>query len=110
MVVVAGGERRGIDLDAVREVAPARACTPLPGAPACVLGLANLGGRVVTVVDLAAALGLDPGDAPDGRIVVVSHAGRGVGLAVDEVVGIDPASAPTAAPLETGRLLGPLFA
>jgi purine-binding chemotaxis protein CheW len=110
MIVVAGGERRGIDLDAVREVATPRAYTPLPGAPACVLGLANLRGRIVTVVDLAAALGREPGDAPDGRIVVVSHAGRGVGLAVDEVVGIDPAAVPTAAPLEAASLLGPLFA
>lgn len=71
------------------EVLPARAYARLPGAPASVAGLANRRGRMITVVDLGAALDLPPAAVGDlHRIVVVSYGGRELGLAVKDVLQI----------------------
>jgi purine-binding chemotaxis protein CheW len=87
MVLFAVGEHRfGIPIDRIREIIPARPYTPLPGAEAFVCGLINLRGRIVTVVDLGARLGLAPAAShPDHSIVIVERAGKPVGLAVQEV-------------------------
>jgi len=47
------GQRLAIPLEKVIRVVPALKCTPLPGAPPTILGLVNLGGQIVPVVDLA---------------------------------------------------------
>jgi purine-binding chemotaxis protein CheW len=70
----------------VREILPARPYTPLPGSASHVCGLVNLRGRIVTVVDLGARLGVEPATAsPDHSLVIVDHDGRPVGLAVADV-------------------------
>jgi purine-binding chemotaxis protein CheW len=71
------------DLDAVREIVPARAATRLPGAPEWVLGLVNLRGTLLTVVDLAARFG--ERSAAMRSIIVAEGAGRMFGLGVDGV-------------------------
>lgn len=47
------GQHLAVPLENVIRVIPALQCLPLPGAPPTVLGLANLRGQVVPVVDLA---------------------------------------------------------
>lgn len=47
------GQRLAIPLESVIRVVPALKCTPLPGAPQTVLGLVNVRGQIVPVVDLA---------------------------------------------------------
>ena len=47
------GQHLAVPLDSVIRVIPALRCTPLPGAPRTVLGLANVRGQIVPVVDLA---------------------------------------------------------
>lgn len=73
------------DLDAVREIVPARAATRLPGAPEWVRGLINLRGTLVTVVDLAARFGSAERGAESRSIVVAEAAGKVLGIGVDEV-------------------------
>jgi len=76
------------DLEAVREIVPARAATRLPGAPAWVRGIVNLRGTLLTVVDLAARFGVaaDPAGAGAVRsLIVVEVAGKAFGLGVHEV-------------------------
>jgi chemotaxis signal transduction protein len=73
------------DLDAVREIVPARVSTRLPGAPAWVRGLINLRGTLVTVVDLAARFGSEDRGFEARSIVVVEALGKVLGLGVDEV-------------------------
>lgn len=68
--------------------------TPIPGAVAYVLGLVQIRGRVVPVIDLRLRFGM-PGTEPtlDTRVVVVQLGGRTVGLLVDsarDVVNISP--------------------
>jgi purine-binding chemotaxis protein CheW len=84
----AGDRTFGCAIDAVREIVPQRRATRLPGAPPSVQGLINLRGTIVTVVDLSLWLGGDRAAASDGSIVLVDHAGRVAGLAVDEVLDV----------------------
>jgi purine-binding chemotaxis protein CheW len=65
-----------VELVRVREVVPAPALTPLPGAPPALAGVFNLRGDVVPLFDLAALLGLPGGD--HGDQVAVTDAGHGV--------------------------------
>ena len=71
------------DLEAVREIVPARPATRLPGAPEWICGLINLRGTLVTVVDLAIRFGA--GAAGPKPIIVVEAAGKTFGIGVDEV-------------------------
>jgi len=82
-----GARSYGIDLDAVREILRPRAATRLPGAPAAVLGLINVRGRIVTVIDLGVTLGLRAAPEP-GAVILVEHGPKLVGAAVDEVIDV----------------------
>ena len=75
----------GCEIAVVREIIPARLATRLPGSPGYVLGLINLRGTVITVIDLVQRLGAGTADAREGSIVLVAFGPRSVGLAVDEV-------------------------
>jgi purine-binding chemotaxis protein CheW len=89
VLFVVGAHRFGVPIGRIREIIPGRAYTPLPGSEAFVCGLINLRGRIVTVVDLGARLGLAPASShPDHGIVIVEHRGKLVGLAVQEVARI----------------------
>lgn len=82
----AGGHWFGVAIGAIREIIPPRPYTPLPGSEPFVCGLINLRGRIVTVIDLGARLGLAPSAAgPEHSIVILEHGGRPVGMAVEEV-------------------------
>jgi purine-binding chemotaxis protein CheW len=79
------GRRCACDLEAVREIVPARAATRLPGAPDWIRGLINLRGTLVTVVDLAVRFGSIPGIDGMKSIIVVEASGKSFGIGVDEV-------------------------
>lgn len=51
------GQHLAVPLDSVIRVIPALQCTPLPGAPRTVLGLANVRGQIIPVLDLASRFG-----------------------------------------------------
>lgn len=53
-------ERYGIDILTVREIQRGSLVTPARGAHACVRGLVNLRGQVVTVIDPAIRMGFAP--------------------------------------------------
>jgi len=57
LLLPVGADRYALELVAIREVVVAPTVVPLPGAPATVLGVANLRGEVVPVFDTAALLG-----------------------------------------------------
>lgn len=90
-----GSERYGLPLAAVREVVNPAAMSSVPRAPAAVRGIMNLRGRVVTVVDLAAMLGVATpapaqGASPPGKVVLLDRGRRDLGLLVGEVDGVHP--------------------
>jgi purine-binding chemotaxis protein CheW len=81
-----GGQDFCVDIMSVREIRGWTPATVLPHAPAYILGVINLRGAVVPIVDLAARMGLEP-IRPDARhvivICVVDH--QTVGFLVDAV-------------------------
>ncbi|MDH5315773.1 MAG: chemotaxis protein CheW [Gemmatimonadota bacterium] len=80
----AGGVRCGAPIAQLREILPSTDLAALPGAPAVVRGLANVRGKLLTVVDGRMVLGQDGATAP-AVTILVQVGGRTVGLAVDEV-------------------------
>ena len=68
----------------VLEVASLGDVTPVPGAPIEILGVRNLRGKILPVIDLAALLGTRR-SRPAGRLLVTESEGRQAGLAIDEV-------------------------
>lgn len=75
-----------LDAAVVLEVIRVGEITPVPHSAAEILGVINLRGRIVSLVDMARVLGL-PEQPPGGRsrIFIVEHAGEYVGLLADEV-------------------------
>ncbi len=89
-----GGQVLAVEAGAVREILGASEPTRIPGTPPAVLGLVNVRGTLVPVVDAAAAVGLTAGASLPTLVLVERH-GRPVGLAVEEV--LDLTSVPTSA-------------
>ena len=86
------GATYALPLARVREVDRLPSITPLPNVPAWVLGAANLRGEIISVVDLAAFLGLAPrgatGQSPirrDARLLAVRAGGMEAGLVVERL-------------------------
>lgn len=76
----------GVELAEVEEINRHTEVTPVPGAPACVRGLINLRGEVVTVLDLKTILGLGETQiGPGTRNVIVRSQNERIGLLVDAV-------------------------
>ena len=75
------------DAAIVREIIRPEPATPVPHAPEAVVGVINLRGRILTIVDTAVLLGLSP-SVPDNhsRILVVEDGPESIGLLVDRVV------------------------
>ena len=78
------GQSYGVDIGRVREVLAEVQIEPVPGAPPAVLGVINLRGQIVTVLDLRAWLGRAP-TSKVLRVMVLERAGAMLGLAVDAV-------------------------
>ncbi len=79
-------ETYGINVMHVQEVLRISEIAPVPGAPSYVLGIINLRGNVVTVIDTRSRFGL-PGTETDdsSRIVIIETEGQVVGILVDSV-------------------------
>ncbi|WP_022947887.1 chemotaxis protein CheW [Methylohalobius crimeensis] len=81
-----GNETYGINVMQVKEVLRVSEIAPVPGAPDYVIGIINLRGNVVTVVDTRSRFGLPPKPS-DGmsRIVIIESAEQVIGILVDSV-------------------------
>ncbi|NOU50824.1 chemotaxis protein CheW [Pseudoalteromonas sp. JBTF-M23] len=79
-------ETYGINVMQVQEVLRYTEIAPVPGAPAYVLGIINLRGNVVTVIDTRARFGLVSADVTDNsRIVIIEAEKQVIGILVDSV-------------------------
>lgn len=88
-VFVLDGQQYALRLSAVERVLPMIAIAPLPRAPAIALGVINLHGRVVPVVDIRRRFGRPSRDyGVSGHLLVARTSRRGLVLPVDEVLGI----------------------
>ncbi|KLN63016.1 MULTISPECIES: chemotaxis protein CheW [Vibrio] len=79
-------ETYGINVMQVREVLRYTEIAPVPGAPDYVLGIINLRGNVVTVIDTRSRFGLMEGEITDNtRIIVIESEHQVIGILVDSV-------------------------
>ncbi len=85
VVLRLGAQHYALDINDVREVIAVPEITAIPRQPHHTLGVLNLRGRVLPVVDLRRALGLTPAAPTSSSRVVVAQDGRLVGLLADEV-------------------------
>lgn len=80
------GETYGVNVMQVQEVLRYTEIAPVPGAPHYVIGIINLRGNVVTVIDTRNRFGLTPGEVTDNtRIVIIEAEKNVVGILVDSV-------------------------
>ncbi|MCE0556262.1 MULTISPECIES: chemotaxis protein CheW [Motilimonas] len=79
-------ETYGINVMQVQEVLRYTEIAPVPGAPDYVLGIINLRGNVVTVIDTRSRFGLCPSEVSDNsRIVIIEAEKQVIGIMVDSV-------------------------
>ena len=76
-----------VEASVVIEIMSIQPPTRVPGAPEAVVGVVNVRGRIVTLVDARTCLRQAPRDA-DGSLVLIQQGSRTVGLAVDEVIDV----------------------
>lgn len=83
------GQHFAADMSEVAEILQPPRLTKVPGVRSWVLGVANVRGRLVPVMDLAGLLGL-PSKANwrSRRVLVIEHGDHMVGLLVDAVLGM----------------------
>jgi len=76
----------GINVMQVQEVLRYSEIAPVPGAPVYVLGIINLRGNVVTVIDTRSRFGLESCEVTDNtRVVVIESEKQVIGILVDSV-------------------------
>lgn len=81
-----GDEIYGIDVKSVREILRINEILPVPGAPHYVLGITNIRGNVVTVIDGRIRVNLQQIDYTDTtRMIVIESEGDVVAVVVDNV-------------------------
>lgn len=101
-----GDELYAVELSAVREVIVPPPVVSVPGAGPEIVGVINLRGNVVTVMNSRAMLGLaGTPHGPRARVLVLDQDGEWIGAlvdAVDDIICVDPAAledpGPTNAP------------
>jgi len=105
-------EKYGINVMQVQEVLRVTEIAPVPGAPSYVLGIINLRGNVVTVIDTRSRFGLIPAEMDDStRIVIIEAEEQVVGILVDSVAEVvdlkasDIESAPNVGTEESAKFI-----
>jgi purine-binding chemotaxis protein CheW len=89
LVFSLGKQQFALPVGRVSTVVPRATLTPLPGAPADLIGLLRLRGALCPVIDIRARLGLSVAAPHIGECIVVMHAASfRIGLLVEGIVGV----------------------
>lgn len=82
-------ERYGIESSYIREVYPLKELTPLPGTPPFVLGIMNVRGKILSVIDLRTFFDLPQKGLTDLNKVIIVHDGAmEFGILADAILGV----------------------
>lgn len=108
-----GEENYGVNVMQVQEVLRVSEIAPVPGAPDYVLGIINLRGNVVSVLDTRCRFGL-PDHATDdaSRIIIIELDAQTIGILVDSVAEVEDVrsgevdSAPAVGNEDAARYIG----
>ncbi len=83
---VVGGERFAVDISDIHEINRYEHINRMPELPGNVLGVIDLRGMVIPVIDLGSKLGIPGGEVNrDTRIIIVGFSGDKIGILVDAV-------------------------
>lgn len=86
VVVRVAGELYGIEITAVQEIIRVPPITRVPNTSMSILGVTNLRGRIVPVMDLRVLLGAEVAEATlASRVVIINQPDGAIGLWVDGV-------------------------
>lgn len=100
LVFLLSGEQYGLEVTYVREIYPLEQLTPVPRTPDFVVGVFSARGRLISIIDLRAFLGLptlslssprerrEQGGANQTKIIVVATDDLEVGLLANEVTDV----------------------
>lgn len=80
-----GKEEYGIEILKVQEILKLPSVTALPKSAVYILGVMDLRGKVIPIVDLGVRFGIAEKDAKNKRAIVVDIKGKRIGLAIDQV-------------------------
>jgi purine-binding chemotaxis protein CheW len=84
-----GAERYAIETTWVREVYQARTITIVPGTPEFVVGIVNVRGRIISVIDIRGFFGLRGREASDDiRVLILRSDEMEFAVLADEIVGV----------------------
>lgn len=85
-----GGEHFAIQAVSLRQILESPPIVPLPNAPPHLLGIINLRGEILAVIDLRVPFDLGPsGSHPEERLVVLRWGKKSVALVADAVLSIE---------------------
>ena len=83
------GERYGIESLFIREAYPLKEFTPIPCTPAFVLGVTNIRGQVLSIVDIGRFFDLPRQGITDlNRVIVLSSGSLEFGILADDILGV----------------------
>jgi len=103
---VLGPERYGIESSCIREIYPLNEFTPLPCTPAFVLGLVNVRGQILSIIDIKKLFDLPEKGLTDLNKIIIVHAhSMELGILADAILGtrsIAPEELHPALPTLTG--------
>ncbi len=80
-----GKEEYAIPLLSVREVIAIPEITPVPQSPSHFLGIMNLRGQVISVIDLRTKFGIKPNSSEETSVVILDMGDHSLGVVVDSV-------------------------
>ncbi len=82
-------ERYGIEVPYVREVYPLKEFTPLPGTPPFVLGIINVRGQILSIIDLKKFFDLPERELTDlNRVIIIHNDHMQFGILADTILGV----------------------
>jgi purine-binding chemotaxis protein CheW len=86
---ILGPERYGIELSHIREIHPLSEFTPLPCTPPFVLGLVNVRGQILSIIDIKKVFDLPEKGLTDlNKVIIVKANHMEVGILADAIVGV----------------------
>jgi purine-binding chemotaxis protein CheW len=80
-----GNEEYAVPLLKIKEVIAKPELTPLPQSPSYFLGIMNLRGQIVSILDLRIKLGIKPSASRETSVMILDLGAHSVGVVVDQV-------------------------
>ena len=82
-------EKYGVESCFVREVYPMKEFTHIPGTPNFVMGIINVRGQIISIIDIKKFFGLPEKGLTDlNRVIIAEYNGMEVGVLADLILGV----------------------